>query len=253
MKLRVLGCYGGSASGMHPTCFLLDDRVAIDAGALTSGLSVPEQARVDHVFLSHAHLDHFATLPYLLDNVFCQRDEPVRLHGCPHALENMRAHVFNDVIWPDFSKLNNGRTDLLEYVPFPLGSRVQVGEVAITTVAMDHTVPCAGYLLQGPETSVALCGDTQGVDTLVQALPQARGLAAIILEVSFPDAELEVARVSAHLTPASFARALEQLPADVPVYVTHIKPTFVDVVRAELEALGDARIRFLEQGREYTF
>jgi ribonuclease BN (tRNA processing enzyme) len=252
MKLRVLGCYGGSAPGMHPTCFLVDERLAFDAGALTQCLSVTEQACVDHVFLSHAHLDHLATLPFLVDNVFCMRDAPVRVHGSEHALDCLREHVFNEVLWPDFTRIENGRTALLEYSPLEPGGRVEVGGLTITAMAMEHTVPCSGYLIQGPESSLALCGDTEGVEAMAAALPAARGLVAIILEASFPAAEVGVAKASGHLTSEGFARSLKRLPRDLPVWVTHIKPTFVEEVRREIEALGDTRVHILEQGREYS-
>lgn len=236
---------------MHPTCFLVDGRIALDAGALTQDLPVSEQAQVDHVFLSHTHLDHVATLPFLLDNVFSLRDAPVRVHASEHALRCLREHVFNDVLWPDFSVLHNGRTTLLEYAPFEAGACVEVGGLAVTAVAMDHTVPCSGYLLQGPTSALAVCGDTDGVEAMARAIPAARGLGAVILEASFPASEAEVAVASRHLTSDGFGRSLERLPADTPVFVTHVKPAFRDEVRKEIEALGDPRVRFLEQGELY--
>lgn len=159
----------------------------------------------------------------------------------------------NDVLWPDFTRFHNGRTSVLEYSLLEAGGEVRVGDLTVTAIAMDHTMPCSGYLLQGPGSAVAVCGDTDGVEAIAQKVPEARGLSAIILEASFPRSEGEVACLSKHLTTEGFGRSLERLPPDVPVYVTHIKPTFVDEVRREIEALGDSRVRFLEQGREYEF
>ena len=67
MKLRVLGCSGG-IGGRHlrTTSFLVDHDILLDAGSGVAELSVGELAAIDHVFLTHAHLDHVLALPLMI-------------------------------------------------------------------------------------------------------------------------------------------------------------------------------------------
>jgi len=238
---------------MRPSCLLLDDRLALDAGALTTTLPLEAQARVDHVVLTHAHLDHVATLPFLIDNVFPLRDTPVTVLGSQQTIDTLQAHLFNDSLWPDFTAIRNDRTVLLQYEVLEPGRPRSLGDLTLTPFAMDHSVPCHGYLVQGPDSALAVCGDTCSTEGVAQALAAARGLAAVVLEVSFPERAADVARASRHLTPSGFAREVARLPAGVPVFVTHLKPDMVDELRAEVLALGLEQVQFLEQDREYVF
>ena len=248
----MLGCHGGSAAGLSPTSFLVDDTIAIDAGAITTALSLEAQAAIDHVFVSHAHLDHLATLAFLADNVFALRERPIVVRGPAHALEALSAHLFNDVLWPDFTRLGNGRCAPLALEPLAPGDVVRLGELSFRAVPMEHTVPCLGYLVQGPRSALALCSDTVSSAAMAQAAAQATGLAAVVLECSFPERLADVAAASMHLTARGFARERARLPADVPVWVTHPKPGALDEIRAELAALGLPNVELLEQGREYV-
>lgn len=249
----MLGCYGGSAPGLHPSCLLVDDRLAIDAGALTSALSLERQARVDQVFITHAHLDHVAQLPFLVDNVFALRRTPVTVLGTSPTLDTLRTHLFNDQLWPDFSRIANDHTELLRWQEVAPGEAVASGDLTLTAFAMTHTVACHGWLLQGPTSAVAVCSDTSSAVGVAAALAGARGLAAIFLEVSFPEASAQVAQASGHLTPSRFASQLKHLPPSVPVFVWHLKPDLRHELEAEIAALQLAHVSLLEQGRSYTF
>lgn len=253
MRLAVLGCYGGSAPGRRPSSLLVDGRLALDAGALTTTLSLAEQARVDEVYVTHAHLDHVATLPFLIDNVFALRETPVRVLGSRATIDALRTHLFNDAIWPDFSRLSNGRSAPLAFVELDDDREVVSGDLALRPFAMDHTVDCRGYLLQGPESALAVCSDTVGLAGLPAAVARARGLAAILLEVSFPEASAEVAAVSKHLTPRAFAALVRQLPRGVPVFVWHMKPDAVEQLSDEIASLDLPDVALLEQDRVYVF
>lgn len=253
MRLAVLGCYGGSAPGRRPTSLLIDDRLAIDAGALASALPVDAQARVDQVFLTHAHLDHLATLPFLLDNVFLRRRRPVEVLGAPATLDVLRQHVFNDLLWPDFAALSNGRTTLLAYRAISPGESLTSGDLDLSPFAMAHTVHCQGYLVQGPSSAVIICSDTDAAAGLPGAVARARGLSAVLIEASFPEREAGLARESGHLTPRGLLRVAEAVPAGVPVFAWHLKPEHETELRVELGALGRPRLEVLEQDHVYDF
>ena len=253
MRLRVLGCYGGSAPGMRLTSYLVDGRIAIDTGALTEILPVKDQARISHLFISHSHIDHLATLPFLLDNVLPLIEEPVTLFGPEDTIRCLKEYLFNDFLWPDFTKISNGRTRVLRMEVLPCGRTIEVHGLSITPFAMEHAVECHGHLVQGPESAVAICSDTASTVGLAEILPRAVNLRAVILEASFPRRLDRIAGLSRHLSTDSFAREVARIPSDVQVLVSHLKPDCADEIEAEIRRLGRKNVSLLDQGREYLF
>lgn len=253
MRLKVLGCYGGSAPGMHLTSYLVEERFAIDAGCLTDVLSVREQARITHIFISHSHIDHLVTLPFLLDNVLATLEEAVVLYAPQETIRSLRNHVFNDVVWPDFTRISNGKTNVLRMEALDQGRTVRVHGVAVTPFPMEHAVECHGHLLQGPDSAVAICSDTASTRGLVSILPRARNLKAVILEASFPRRLSRIAELSKHLSTSSFAAEAARIPPQIQILVSHLKPDCAREIAGEIRALGMANVELLEQGREYVF
>lgn len=253
MRLRVLGCYGGSAPGMRLTSYLLENCVAIDAGCLTDVLPVREQARITRVFLSHSHIDHLATLPFLLDNVLPLIRESVTLYAPEDTIRCLRDHIFNEVVWPDFTKISNGKTNVLRMEPLAPGRSVRVHGVAVTPFPMEHTVACHGHLLQGPDSALAVCSDTSSASGLVSILPEARNLKAVILEASFPRRLSRIANLSKHLSTSTFAAEAARIPPEIQILVSHLKPDCADEIAEEIRALGMRNVALLEQDREYVF
>ncbi len=253
VDIRVLGCYGGSAPGMRPPSFLIGDHVAIDAGGLTPALSLEEQALVSHIFLSHSHIDHLATLPYLLDNVLSRAENAVSLYGPEGTIRCLSEHLFNGVLWPDFSRISNPKTVIMKMNQLDCGQSMKVHDVEITPFPMEHEVECHGHLVQGPESSVAICSDTSSTKGLLEVFPKAKNLRAVVLEVSFPKRMAEIATLSKHISTESFIREIERIPQHVEVLVSHVKPAYVDEIRQEILSLGLKNVSFLEQEKEYRF
>ena len=93
MKVRVLGCSGAIAQGCRTTSFLIDGRILIDAGTGVGDLTLDEMQAIDHVFLTHSHLDHIAALPLMLDAISSRRSQPVQVHALPETIAALQAHV----------------------------------------------------------------------------------------------------------------------------------------------------------------
>lgn len=250
MRLRVLGCAGGSAPGAQLSCYLLDGVLAVDAGALTTALDFAAQRRVEDVLLTHGHLDHVWTLPLFLANRFGGKPARCRLHASSYTLETVRRHLFNDRIWPDFTDAMHQDVPLVEFQPIEPGSTATIGAFEVTAVRLAHAVPSQGYRIRTNGTSLMVCGDTKASPDVWMLANETTDLAGVIIECSFPDRYARIADVSAHLTPRLLARELEQLHHDVPVYVTHVKPEDRAEVLRELAGLGDRRLRILEDGQE---
>jgi len=260
MRLDILGC-AGSVTPERGTCsFRLGAHVLIEMGSAASTLSLAEQAGIDDILLTHAHLDHVKDLAFFAENVFAARETPVRVHAREETLTRIRTHLLNDVIWPDFTKIPSADAPTLCFVPLPANAALRLtdddlGTVSVTTVDLPHPGGSVAYLLDSGAGVLVLCGDmgpTQAMWDAIEALgPRVR---ALLIETSFPDRLRDLAGVSGHLTPALLHGELQKLRrSDVPVYVHHIKaPTRAETL-AELAALGDERIRILEPGDALTF
>ncbi|MCR5865939.1 MULTISPECIES: MBL fold metallo-hydrolase [Aquincola] len=257
MKIRVLGCSGSIAAGSRTTSFLLDDDVLIDAGTGVGDLTLEELAGIDHVLVSHSHLDHVLSIALLADSVMRRRTAggrgPIQVHALPATLQALRDHVFNGVIWPDFTRLPSAERPILAFVPFEAGEVLAFGGRRIEVLPAEHTVPAVGFavLKAAPQQGArwVFTGDTGPNPRLWQRL---RGWTVdhLVIETAFGDDERTLADLSAHLCPDSLGRELAQLGGSVQVHVTHIKPGEVASVMAQVQALGSGhRIGALATGQ----
>lgn len=223
MKLRVLGCDGGRGLGYNSTCLLFNDSVMIDAGTIQSELSLDEALKVTDIFFTHCHLDHILDLPFLLDATFEKRKNPLRLHGTAHTLNALMKHIFNDEIWPNFSKLPKDGAGQFTLHTIEAGKTYQAGGLSFTPFDVDHTVPTVGYKIEDGKKSIVFSGDTCPVASVWEMANQAENLSAVILDLSFSNSEQHVANLSKHMTSTDVERELQKLKKDCDVYVFHYK------------------------------
>ncbi len=241
MQIRVLGCSGSIAAGCRTTAFLLDDDVLIDAGTGVGDLTLDELARIDHILLSHSHLDHVLGVPLLADSVMRRRvgRAPIQVHGLPATLAALHQHVFNGAIWPDFTRLPTPGQPILALQPFATGDVLQFGSRRIEVLPALHTVPAVGFALLGTDDGAGawvFTGDTAPNPALWQRLRSLK-VSHLVIETAFRDDEHALAAVSRHLHPAALGRELQHLAQGTAVHITHIKPGELSAVMAEIAAL----------------
>ena len=143
-KIRVLGCSGGIGGGLRTTALLVDDDILIDAGTGVGDLSLESLARIDHIFVTHSHLDHVTSIPFLVDTVGWMRGSPIVVYGIKEVLDILRAHLFNWKIWPDFTQIPDGDKPFMVYREIRVGETVDLRE-ALSAIPANHTVPAVGY------------------------------------------------------------------------------------------------------------
>ncbi len=248
MDLRVLGCHGGETPTHRTTAFLLDDRVAIDAGCLTSQLSLVDQGNMQGVLVSHAHLDHIRDLATVADNR-CQLEcEPLIVAATKPTIAHLRKHFFNDVLWPDFAVIPNKQTPTIRYLELPNEQATDVLGYRVTSVEVNHTIESSGFIIDDGTGAIGFSGDTGPTDRLWQLLSKEPNLKALLMEVSFPDRELQLAKVSGHHTPQTLAADLKkfQSPQSLPTLLYHIKPPFQKEVEKECARLSGVNLHVLE-------
>ncbi|WP_374434976.1 MBL fold metallo-hydrolase [Inhella sp.] len=245
MSLRVLGCSGAIAAGCKTTSFLLDERVLIDAGTGVGDLPLDQLARIDQVLLSHSHLDHVLSIPLLADAVLRRRRAaqagPIRIHGLRETLEALQTHLFNGVIWPDFTRLPSPEQPVLSFHPLEVGQRLElVSGRSVEVLPAAHTVPACGYAIRALEEErwSIYTGDTGPNPALWERLRELP-VRQLIIEAAFGDEELDLARVSRHHCPSTLVpelRQLHTLRVGIEVWITHIKPGETQAVMAQLAA-----------------
>ena len=254
MKIRVLGCSGGIGGGLRTTALLVDDDVLIDAGTGVGDLSLESLARIDHIFVSHSHLDHVTSIPFLVDTVCWMRASPIVVYGIKETLDILRAHLFNWKIWPDFTQIPDAARPSMAYREVQVGETVELGGRRFTPIPANHTVPAVGYEVQGPRATLIFSGDTGSNEALWRAVNAAPNLKYLIIETAFSNKERDIAAASKHLCPAMLAEELEKMRATPEVFITHLKPGEGALTMREIgEAAGRWRPRMLENNQEFTF
>lgn len=242
MRVRVLGCNGGIGDGRHTTSFLIDDDILLDAGSGVTRLALEALEKIDHVFLTHAHLDHILALPPMLDSVLGRRSRPVTLHAIPEVLEILKQHLFNWQIWPDFNGIPSKEAPLLVYSPVMVGQTVRLGGREITPIPANHVVPAVGYRLRSGHGSVIFSGDTCSHAALWDIATTTPDLKHLIVECSFPNDMRELAELSKHYCPETLSADLARLRPEIPVWLTHMKPgREVDII-VELDEVVKSRV-----------
>jgi ribonuclease BN (tRNA processing enzyme) len=253
MKLKVLGCYGGNIPGHGMTSLLVNDTMAMDAGWVSEALSLKEQVKVKDILISHSHLDHTCTLPFLIDNNFSAPGFSLRIYAIPEVVASMRNHLFNNHTWPDFTCLPNDLTPVLKLVEIQPEQPFVVNGLTIRAVRVSHIVPTTGFIVEDKKTCIAFSSDTGPTDRFWELTNSVRNLGAVITETSFPNELQDLANVSGHLTPATLDMELRKLKKDVPVYLYGGKPKHLAKIKREVKALGRKRLHMLVQGKTYIF
>ncbi len=255
MRLRVLGCSGG-IGGRHlrTTSFLVDNDILLDAGSGVGDLSLAELTRIDHVFVTHSHLDHVTSIPFLVDTVGGMRAKPITVHASAPTIEILRQHLFNWSIWPDFTEIPSAEAPFMRYEEVELGRTVELDGRTFTPIPAVHTVPAIGYHLDSGEGSLVFTGDTGPNDELWKVVNRISNLKVLIIETAFSNKERQLAEVSKHLCPSMLADELAKLERRPEVWITHLKPGEIELTMEEIEAAaGDHRPRMLQNGQQFEF
>lgn len=255
MKVRILGCSGGiGGSHLRTTAMLVDDDILIDAGTGVADLTREQLARIDHVFLTHSHLDHIASLPLLIDSVSDLREKPLLVYASAATLAIIARHIFNWAIWPDFSVIPSSERAVMQYRSIDLGQAVRLGQRTITALPAEHTVPAVGYQLDSGSGSLVFTGDTTVNDAFWPLVNRIANLRYLLIETAFADRDQRLAEVSKHLSPRLLASELQKLEVAAEIYISHLKPGQAELTMAEIRAFaGPFKPAMLENDQVFEF
>ncbi len=254
MRLRVLGCSGGIGGQDKTTAMLLDDDILIDAGTGVSSLSMDELLKIDHIFVTHSHMDHVALIPLLVDTVGFLRQKPITIHALAETLTVLQEHLFNWHLWPDFTKIPNSDVPYMRYDTLSVGQSIHLGNRKITPLPANHAVPAVGYQLDSGRASLVFSGDTTTYDALWDAINQIDNLKYLIVESAFCNQRKEIAIRSKHLCPSLLAEELKKLKRPAELYITHLKPNEAKQTMQEIQqSIGHYNPKALANGQLFEF
>jgi len=252
MQIRVLGCYGGELPGLRTSSFLLNKSVVIDAGSITSSMSYKEQTQIKAILLSHSHIDHVKDIGFLADNVFGRIETSIKLIGIPEVLSLLKKHFLNGKLWPDFTAIPDKKNPVYKLTPIVPMRPLKINGLTVKSVKVNHTVDAAGFIISDNKGSIVYSGDTGPTDLLWKEANKLKSLRGVLLETSFPNSMVDFSNRVGHLSPCTLEVEIKKLNANaVPVYIYHLKPQFDSVIRREIKAIGNSRIKILSQGMTF--
>jgi cAMP phosphodiesterase len=245
---------GHATSDQRLTCFLIDECVAVDAGSIALALTTEQREKVRDIIVTHPHMDHIASLPIFIDDLFETLKSPVRIYATPEVIELLERDIFNWNVYPRFSELKNEYGPVMEYVPIPAGEEFRIAHLTVTAVSVNHIVPTVGLLVSDGKSIVAFSSDTAETDEFWNVINRAPHIDALLIEASFPDSMARLAEVSRHFTPASLRRDLSKLNHNgLDILAVHIKPAYRQMVIDELNALNIPKLGVMEPGKIYNW
>jgi ribonuclease BN (tRNA processing enzyme) len=254
VRLTVLGCDGGIGGLRRTVALLLDDDILIDAGSGAGDLTLERMALVEHVFLTHAHLDHSGFVPLLADAVAFLRQRPLNVHALPETVAALKRNMLNGELWPDYSVLPNEENPYIRFIPLAVGATVQLGNRRITALPALHSVPAVGYCVNSGAASFVYSGDTADCEAFWAAVNRIENLRYLMIETTFSNASGPAAAISGHLTAETLARGLSRLRRPVELFIAHMEPGKEERTMAEIiAACGAFQPRQMQRGQQFDF
>jgi cAMP phosphodiesterase len=254
VKVELLS--GGGANDLQEqylTSFIINHNLTVDAGALPLALTRDRQLKICDIIITHSHLDHFAGLPLMLDNIFMEMNHIVKVHAIAETVQALREHIFNNSIWPDFSSFKNKHGANLQFQTIIPYQPFTIDNLRIQAIPVTHTVPTIGLIMESAKASVVISSDTGDTDELWAIARQISNLKGAFIECSYPNHLCHLATSYGHLCPNQMLKQVHKLGRPIPIYAYHIKPAHMTEVLAELRELRGSGIEPALPGHAYQF
>ena len=143
MYVQVLGAHHCESRDSKLVSLLIDDVLAIDAGALTSSLSFAEQQKLTTILLTHQHYDHIKDIPAIAMNALLH-DATIDVRSIQAVYDALATYLLNDKIYPDFLK-KPPDNPTVEFTLIEPHQPTQIGGYSILAIPVNHCAGTIGY------------------------------------------------------------------------------------------------------------
>jgi HD-GYP domain-containing protein (c-di-GMP phosphodiesterase class II) len=226
--IKILGASGSKAKNLNTTSFQIYKDIVIDAGNILNALG-DEARHINHIFLTHSHADHITDLPFIIETFFDKRETPLTIYALEETLDVLKKHSFNDVIWPDFTKiklLNKNEFSLI-LKPIKYNEIIKIHNYSIKAIKANHIAGSCGFVIIKNHQGFIISGDTYINPDIWEEINSNDDIKSLIIECSYPDKLQELAQITKHLTPELIAKGLETIKRkNLSVFYYHLKPSY---------------------------
>ncbi len=249
--IRLLGADGSKGNKTGTSCLQVEERVVIDAGNIIQGLGNAAE-KVEHIFLTHSHLDHIVDLAFLVEKYYHKQQKPLKIYGLRETIAALKRHYFNNTIWPDFSniQIKDSLENAVVFVEIDFHEPFMFENSTIKAIPANHTVATCAYVIEKQLFAFLYAPDTYLCDAIWEEVKHNEKIDSVLIDLSFPSACGALAQVSGHLTPALLAQELQRCKRPVNIYAVHLKEAYKEQILREVEThpLLKDRVRFLQNG-----
>ena len=239
MIVRFLGTHNAESKDTRLVSILIDDILAIDAGCLSSELTLKEQEKIKSILLTHGHYDHIRGIPAF---AFNNLNHTTKIFASTETLKMLSSHLVDGEIYPKFTKkipffLEKPSLNFIDIEPY---SSLDIDHFHVLPLPVNHTLITVGFQITAKDgKSVFYSGDTgPGLSALWEEINPD----LIIMDLTFPNRLENRAMNSKHLCPKMLKKELlefHQVKGHYPqVYSIHLSPRHEAEIKKEISQVA---------------
>jgi ribonuclease BN (tRNA processing enzyme) len=238
MEVSFLGAHNTESKKTRLTTLLVDGIMALDAAAITRGLTFNDQKKVKAILITHHHYDHIRDIPALAMNLYLS-GRTLDVYALEPAIAAVKTYLLNEDLYPKFYQRPPGNP-VIKFITVVPGQARQIEGYSVLPLTVNHPVPAVGYEIKSAGKTLFYTGDTgKGLAKVWQRVSPH----LLIIELTAPNKyEAAVGDGSKHLTPRLLQEELEsfrRIKGYIPrVLLVHMSPFEERFIKMEIAAVA---------------
>ena len=240
MNIRILGAHNCESQATRCVCILIDDKLAIDAGGLTSSLSISDQRKLKTILLTHQHYDHIRDVPMIALSLY-QHGDSIKVYSTPDVCDTIETHLLNGKIYPRFQQIPEAKPTVNFHSVVPYESQ-RIDGYGVLAIPVNHDGTTVGYQVSDVEGKAVFYTADSGpglIDCWKYLSPQ-----LLVIDVTVPNRYREFAATAGHLTPGLLQDELikfRQVKGYLPrIIAVHMDPALEKEIGEEIQVVSEA-------------
>ena len=239
MLIDLLGAHNAESKNTRLLTMLIDRKIVIDAGCITSELDFHEQEQIRAILLTHGHYDHNRSIPSYAFNNY---SKTTNIYASEETHNILSTHLIDGVIYPKFNeKTAFTQNKPLNQVSITPNKAFPIDDYKIVPIPVNHIDGSFGFEINSADNkSIFFTGDTgQDLKTVWKQISPD----LLIIDLTFPDKLEHFAINAQHLCPnllkkelCSFHEINRYLPR---IILMHLSPRYEEEIRKEINQISD--------------